>query len=175
MRRSRRRESVHRIHDLERISILGKNRLSFRLQLLWEVYTGLPRSTLQPRYWSYLPWVGSTEQSLKHHRIVTYQSILDNWSPLLYNNRTLLAHPSLIENCAGRVKSHDPIHNNGIYMEESARWDNGIRMMQSARWNPHDGTHSMKCTEDHDARFIQEGIHTPDLWSWAHKMQWYFR
>lgn len=33
----------------------------------------------------------------------------------------LLAHPRLLENCTGRVKSYNLIHNNGIYMIKSTQ------------------------------------------------------
>lgn len=37
-----------------------------------------PQSTLQPRYWPYLPWGDCMEQSLKHYLIFIYLSILDD-------------------------------------------------------------------------------------------------
>ena len=57
---------------------------------------------------------------------------MDNRSLLFCNVTTLSAHPSLIENCAGR----DTISRSNLY--------NGTYTMESTRWNTHDGIHTME-------------------------------
>lgn len=91
-------------------SILGKNRPPFSLQLLWEVRTGyLPRSALRPRYRPLFLPKAILQKSNKH---CTKTPVSSTTYSLVY--KVLSAHPSLIENCAGRVKSYDPIHDNGV-------------------------------------------------------------
>lgn len=123
---------------------LGKNSLPFSLQLLWEVRTGfltINIATLLSAL-SFLRWFyGAIPRASPYCPL---SNNLDDRSPFLYNGRTLSAHPSLMENCAGRLKYHDPIH-------KSARWfspwnpHHEIRTMESAQWNPHNEVHTTLC------------------------------
>lgn len=109
--------------------VYGKTRLRFSVQLMWEFHIGFPKIDIATLLSTFTPW-GS---SIKVPR-ATYKDIgsLYNISSFtrqfrkidlsIGNVTTLSAHPRLLKNCTGRVKSHKLIYNNGIYTIESTKW-----------------------------------------------------
>lgn len=166
MRRSRGGESVHRIRDLERTqdAIIFLVRIA---DILVCSYCGkvrtdyLPQSALRPRYRPLFLPKAILQKYPKH---CTKTPVSSTKYSVVY--KVLSAHPSLIENCAGRVKSYNPIHDNGVYKVESTRWNlhGGIYTMESTRWNLHDhAIRTRQCARYNRTMQFHKAIHAMQM------------